>query len=103
MLNVYAHVSTDPQVLRYRESVGRDNDAIISEYLSKHNDVLCAWSNCGRHRQNELARMIDKKEVYCLGVDRRGYPLHPSRKSDGLIKRKMYFIGNRKGNLLAVM
>ena len=103
MLNAYAHVSTDPHMLHHKRSVGRYNDATIKEFLSQNIDVVCAWSNCGRRRQNELAQIIGMNEIYCLGVDGRGYPLHPSRKCDDLERHKMHFIEDHKGNSLAAM
>ena len=94
ILNAFAQVDSDPRNLDRVKGVGIANDLWIKEYLANCSTVLCAWSNCWRRRQNELARM--------MGVDCRGYPLHPSRKCNVLEKHKMHFIEDCKGNLLSV-
>jgi hypothetical protein len=102
MLNAFAQISTDPRVIDRAKGIGRRNDEIIREYLSRTSCVMCAWSNCGRNRQNELSQLIGDKTVCCLGVSKAGYPCHPSRKRNEVKRVRMRFYSNCKQNSIAM-
>lgn len=101
MLNAFAQMSTDPRMInRIKGAEGR-NDEIIMQHISNASCVMCAWSNCGRNRQNELAQLIGNIAVHCLDVCKTGYPCHPSRKRNDIEKVRMLFYSNSRQNRIA--
>lgn len=101
MLNAFAQIDSDPHNLDRAKGIGAENNRWIKEYLTGCSTVLCAWSNCGRKRQNELRRLLNGKSVWCIGVNADGYPKHPSRKANTVEKQKMEFVVDRKGDSIA--
>jgi len=78
IVNVFAFRTTDPRKLRVAEDpVGPENDATIRRVTARAARVVVAWGNDGTllGRGDEVARTL--RDPLCLGVTRRGQPLHP--------------------------
>ena len=79
ILNLFAFVSTDSKLLHSTpEIIGPENDNYISKscYGKK---VVCAWGAHPkvRDRALDVLKLINKDNVYCLGITKDGWPKHP--------------------------
>ncbi len=84
VVNLFALMSTDPTaLLKAKDPIGPDNDAVIRAALEVADTVVLAWGNHALdHKQRavavtEMAR--DAAQPYCLGLTLRGAPRHPLR------------------------
>ena len=82
--NLFAYCAIHPAVLcTAKHPVGPHNDQWLSELAAEASLIVAAWGNHGlfRQRWKTVAAFLD--ESYCLGVTKRGQPLHPlyARKS----------------------
>jgi len=78
IVNLFAFRATDPKRLRVAEDpVGPENDETVRRVTAGATRVVVAWGNDGilLGRGGQVARML--REPLCLGVTRRGQPLHP--------------------------
>jgi hypothetical protein len=82
ILNLYAHVATDPVDLwKAKDPVGPDNDTVIKQQLEGISTLICGW---GRHASRERVLAFNailkagyKGAVTALAVNKDGSPKHP--------------------------
>ncbi len=80
VVNLYAFRATDPKVLKSAGyPVGPQNDSYILGAIERADKIVAAW---GCHAQKSRADAVTKiicqrKNVYCLGVTKDGFPSHP--------------------------
>ena len=78
MANLYAYVSTDPNVLLGNgQFIGELNDDYIRRMICMSSRQLCGWGSFPpvAKRASSVLAMIT--EPYCLGVNKDGQPKHP--------------------------
>jgi len=79
MANLYAYVSTNPDVLHMKgnEFTGIENDAYLERTIALADRTVCGWGSfpAATTRSGIVLNMI--KDPYCLGVNRDGQPKHP--------------------------
>lgn len=78
MANLYAFVSTNPDVLLGDgEFVGVENDAYLMQMIKIAERTVCGWGSfpAAVKRVDAVLGMIP--EPYCLGVNADGQPKHP--------------------------
>lgn len=82
--NIFALRSTDPKVLyEHADPVGPKNDEHIAEEAARHELVIAAWGNHGRHRHRSSHVMALLREhapdgyVHVLGLNSTTEPKHP--------------------------
>lgn len=78
MANLYAYVSTNPEVLLGGgEFVGIENDAYLKQMIALAGQTVCGWGSFPAvvKRANAVLEMIP--EPYCLGINKDGQPKHP--------------------------
>ena len=77
--NLFALRSTDPTKLTLNpDPIGPKNDAALRSMRGRHAMIVVAWGNAAAKfpkREREVLAMLGP--VYCLGLTKRGYPLHP--------------------------
>ncbi len=78
MANLYAYVSTQPEVLLGdADFIGELTDYYLKQMIEMSDKQLCGWGSFKpvRNRASVVLDMI--KEPYCLGVNTDGQPKHP--------------------------
>ncbi len=81
--NAYDLVATDPQdMLRHPAPLSPEcNKQIIiaaDRAIASKGFVLCAWGkHCAADRQGEILRLLAGWQLYCLGFNKNGSPVHP--------------------------
>lgn len=78
MANLYAYVSTNPEVLLGGdEFVGIENDAYLKQMIVMAKQTVCGWGSfpAARKRSSIVLELIPKP--YCLGINKDGQPKHP--------------------------
>jgi hypothetical protein len=76
--NLYAYVSSDPEVLlQAGDHIGPENDSFLRHLVKLSGRVLCGWGSFApaKNRAGEVIGMIP--EPYCLGINADGQPKHP--------------------------
>lgn len=86
--NLIPLVSTNPWNLPYWNGPFHDNDQYIEDMLSECSRTVVAWGS----QPKDLCRKISlsayiyhfmglagDRQLYCIGLTKSGYPLHPSR------------------------
>jgi hypothetical protein len=80
-VNLFAYRCTDPRDLRRVEDpVGPENDRHLLAVRERFPVLIAAWGNWGRlhgRRDSVMCLLSSESSLYCLGVTRSGYPLHP--------------------------
>ena len=77
MLNLFALVSTDPQVmLKHPDPVGPMNDHHIVKVCEAAAAVVCCWGGHGTHlgRAESILELLAPFDLNCLGVTSDGQP-----------------------------
>jgi hypothetical protein len=80
MTNLFALVSTDPQLLyTTADPVGPDNDRYIVEASEETQAVYLAWGVHGIHqnRSETVFQLIARLKPLCLKQTLDGFPIHP--------------------------
>jgi hypothetical protein len=80
MLNLFALVSTDPQVmLKHADPIGPMNDHHIVNVCEGAAAVVCCWGGHGTHlgRADSISNLLAPFNLNCLGVTGEGQPRHP--------------------------
>jgi hypothetical protein len=80
MLNLFALVSTDPQVmLKHADPVGPMNDHHIVKACEGAAAIVCCWGGHGMHlgRADSIFNLLAPFKLNCLGVTSDGQPRHP--------------------------
>ena len=80
MLNLFALVSTDPQVmLKHADPIGALNDHHIVKACERAAAVVCCWGSHGTHlgRAESISNLVAPFNPNCLGVTDDGQPRHP--------------------------
>jgi len=78
MANLYAYVSTDPQVLLWNDNtIGELTDYYLSEMVNLSERQLCGWGSFKPVTKRCSQVMAMLREPYCLGVNQDGQPKHP--------------------------
>lgn len=78
MVNLFAYRSTDPQgLLTVADPIGPENDDHLTR--AAWGNVLAAWGAhpLARERAENVLRMLNWRDVECLGVTKSGAPKHP--------------------------
>jgi hypothetical protein len=86
-VNLNPIVSTDPWDLPYWSGIDPQNRAATQAWMQVADMVVVAWGRpplaiCRNIGFGELVyafRQIAPKDLYCIGLTKAGYPLHPSR------------------------
>ena len=79
-VNLFALRSVTPDVLyKAEDPVGPMNDDFIKAAADRADRVIVAWGVHGtfRDRYEEVCRLLDDHNVYCLGTTKDGHPRHP--------------------------
>ena len=84
MGNLNAFCATDPRDMKAAsDPVGPDNDRYLMEAIRRCELIVSCWGIHGAFgdRDMEVLRLIgqERKNVYCFGTTKNGYPRHPSR------------------------
>ena len=80
MLNLFALVSTDPEVmLKHADPIGALNDHHIVKTCEGAAAVVCCWGSHGTHlgRAESISNLVAPFNLNCLGVTGDGQPHHP--------------------------
>jgi len=80
MLNLFALVSTNPQVmLKHPDPVRQLNDHHIVKVCEAAAAVVCCWGGHGMHlgRADSILELLTPFKLNCLGVTNDGQPRHP--------------------------
>lgn len=77
MMNLFAIVSHDPEVLKTAPDPLGDNDGWIENIAPKCNKIVFAWGSFkeAKERAVDVIRMFE--ESYCLKQNKDGSPKHP--------------------------
>jgi hypothetical protein len=77
MLNLFAIVSSKPEILLTCENTVGENDNYLEMFGSKSKDILFAWGNFKEAQQR--AKIVCEKfdKAVCLGLNKNGTPKHP--------------------------
>jgi hypothetical protein len=76
--NLYAYVSSDPDVLLGDgDFVGAENDLYLKQLIGLSSKTVCGWGSfpAVKNRASIILKMIP--EPYCLGVNKDREPKHP--------------------------
>lgn len=76
MMNLFAIVSSNPEVLKTSSDPIGENDKWLLEIKEKCKDVLFAWGNFDVNGRDKTVSDIFPKAV-CLGFNKNGSPKHP--------------------------
>jgi hypothetical protein len=78
LLNLFAYRATKASELRVAANpVGPENEKHIKKY-TRTGFIIVAWGNKGRYfNQDERIITLLNRELHCLGVTKRGCPVHP--------------------------
>lgn len=85
MLNLHAVVGTNPTIVAtHSDPVGQFNDLWLKRCLELTDRTIVAFGELGREtgRDKHVETMLIQMKipnVYCFGLTKKGYPLHPSR------------------------
>jgi hypothetical protein len=78
MANLYAYVSTDPEVLLGKGNViGELTDYYLKQMITMSERQLCGWGSFKPVSRRAPIVLAMIKEPYCLGVNFDGQPKHP--------------------------
>lgn len=78
MANLYAYVSTNPDVLLAAgDFVGPETDDYLRQAISISGGQLCGWGSFKPVSKRAPAVLAMIKEPYCLGKNADGQPKHP--------------------------
>jgi hypothetical protein len=77
--DVYALRANDPRKLRTADDdpTGPLNDEILLELARLADRIVAAWGNRGRARSARLARLLQGRPLWCLGLTKYAEPKHP--------------------------
>jgi hypothetical protein len=81
MVNLFACRATKPKDMKaHHAPVGRENDHWLLKAVKEAGVVVAAWGNHGGHlsRGEAVTRLLAGR-LTCLGVTKKGHPMHPSR------------------------
>lgn len=80
MLNLFAFRATDPKDMKAAvDPVGPWNDEAIRRVTSICRMTICCWGTHGVHRfrDSHVKALLFRKQAFCLGRSKDGYPKHP--------------------------
>lgn len=80
IVNLFAMISPYPDVLKQAaEPIGEENDSYIQQALTRAALVVLAWGACKHigQRNLDIRRLLEDREVHCLGRTQGGFPRHP--------------------------
>lgn len=77
MMNLFAIISTEPEILKTDIDPLGDNDGWLEKIAHKCERIVFAWGNFkeARERSADVIKMF--KEPYCLFQNKNGSPKHP--------------------------
>ena len=81
VVNLFAYRATDArELLKIDDPVGDENDLFLIHAVERCSTVVVGWGSrgtlLGRDRR-VLSLLVDKKDVFCLGITKDGQPRHP--------------------------
>jgi hypothetical protein len=80
MTNLFAYRATDPVDMRSQDDpVGPDNMECLWNISREADLIVVSWGNGGLYwdQWQKVADLLKDRDVYCLGVTRKGQPKHP--------------------------
>ena len=78
VVNLYAFRAARPiDLFRQREPMGIENDRWIQSALTLSSRVIACWGNHGERFERGARVLPLLGTVECLGVTKRGHPIHP--------------------------
>lgn len=78
MANLYAYVSTNPNVLlKQGDFIGELNDYYIKQMVEMSERQLCGWGSFKPVSNRAPIVLPMLKNPYCLGINADGQPTHP--------------------------
>lgn len=84
MGNLYAYVSTNPELLTLEidtlgriEPIGDMTDFYLKHMISLAGKVVCGWGSFPAVNSRADAVLAMIPEPYCLGINKDGHPKHP--------------------------
>ncbi|GIN39029.1 DUF1643 domain-containing protein [Heyndrickxia oleronia] len=82
IVNLYSYITNSPtELFKVPNKNHPLNDEHITKAINRADYIVAAWGEDGvrYHRSYQILNMIGNKEVYCLGITKYGYPVHPGR------------------------
>jgi len=86
MMNLFAYVESKPKSLKeagYPISFDNknDNNNYLCNLSKKVKQIIVCWGNNGKHnnRSTAVLDILKQEELYCLKINKKGEPRHPSR------------------------
>jgi hypothetical protein len=78
VVNLYAMRATNPQhLLKDHDPIGRENRGYIQEAIQYSSTVMAAWGAFKMGVPQELVRLLQDCNLWCLGTTKNGSPKHP--------------------------
>jgi len=81
VVNLFAYRATDGrELLKVVDPVGEENNLFLMRAVERCSTVVVGWGTrgtlLGRDRE-VISLLAGRKDVYCLGTTKGGYPRHP--------------------------
>lgn len=78
MVNVFGFRETDPKkMLKAPDPIGPENDQVLHN-VRGFAKIVAAWGNhCPVAREQQIAKIFEGQELFCLGTNQNGSPRHP--------------------------
>ena len=82
VVNLFSRISPDPRVLRGEQGAMEPEAlAVLTRETQAADSVVCAWGSLpfrwAADRRREVLSLIGRRDLQCLGLTRRGEPVHP--------------------------
>ena len=82
IVNLFSRISTNPnELLEAVDRTGDKNVKHVNNFIGIAERVVAAWGEEGAwfHMNHKILTLLKGKSIYCLGVNRYGFPRHPGR------------------------
>ena len=78
MTNLFAWISSDPEILVYTNAVGERNDEILQDIASQCDTIIACWGTF-KQASNRIVQVAPRFQgrLKCFGVNQDGTPFHP--------------------------
>ena len=77
MMNLFAYISSKPEVLKTCFDPLKDNDKFLEKYFKQSGDVLFAWGAFKEARQRAVLISTKFPKALCFYKNKDGSPVHP--------------------------
>lgn len=68
---------TDVLCLAATDAAGPENISHLKYMIERCSKIIVAWGNHGMKGSHDLSKLLEGKEVWCLGVNKNKSPKHP--------------------------